>query len=162
MTEYHTWDSLSEYTFPVDVQISRGEPLFPRIDLASLIVEEKPVVEEVKEPEYEPLKEEISIDDFAKIDLRTATVLACEKVPKSSKLLKFRLKVGAEERTVVSGVAKHYEPEQLVGKNMVLIANLKPVTIFGIESQGMLLYAELDGKLEAIEAPTVKGGATVK
>ncbi|MBQ9991951.1 MAG: methionine--tRNA ligase [Firmicutes bacterium] len=162
MAEYHTWESLKEYTFPVDVQIARGEPLFPRIDLASLIIEEKPVVEEVKEPEYEPIKEEISIDDFAKVDLRTATVLACEKVPKSSKLLKFRLKVGAEERTVVSGVAKHYEPEQLVGKNMVLIANLKPVTIFGIESQGMLLYAELDGKLEAIEAPTVKGGATVK
>lgn len=162
MAEYHTWESLREYTFPVDVQIARGEPLFPRIDLASLIIEEKPVVEEVKEPEYEPIKEEISIDDFAKVDLRTATVLACEKVPKSSKLLKFRLKVGAEERTVVSGVAKHYEPEQLVGKNMVLIANLKPVTIFGIESQGMLLYAELDGKLEAIEAPTVKGGATVK
>lgn len=164
MEEYHTWDSLATHTFPIDTEIARGEAIFPRIDLEALKApaEVKPALAPVEEPKYEPLKAEIGIEDFERMDLRIATVLACEKVPKSNKLLKFRLQVGSEERTVVSGVAKHYQPEQLVGKNMVLIANLKPVTIFGIESQGMLLYAQHDGKLEAVEAPCLKGGSIVK
>ena len=81
------------------------------------------------------------IDDFAKIELRAAKVLACERVPKADKLLKLTLDVGAEQRTVVSGIAGAYAPEQLVGKTVIYLANLKPAKIRGVVSQGMILAA---------------------
>jgi len=84
----------------------------------------------------------ISIDDFAKVQLKLAKVLAAEKVEKSDKLLKLRLKVGDSERTVVSGIAKHYTPEDMVGKTVVIVANLKPAKLRGIMSEGMILCAE--------------------
>jgi methionyl-tRNA synthetase len=84
----------------------------------------------------------ISIDDFARIDLRIAEVVACEAVPKADKLLKLTVKLGDETRTVVSGIRKWYEPEALVGRKVVLVANLKPAKLRGIESQGMILAAE--------------------
>lgn len=84
----------------------------------------------------------ISIDDFARIDLRIAEVVACEAVPKADKLLKLTVKLGEETRTVVSGIRKWYEPEALVGRKVVLVANLKPAKLRGIESQGMILAAE--------------------
>ena len=90
-------------------------------------------------------KAQITYDDFAKLDLRVAEVLDCVKVPKADKLLQFTLKVGDETRTVLSGIAKFYEnPEALIGKKLVLIANLAPKKIRGIESHGMLLSAALD------------------
>jgi methionyl-tRNA synthetase len=84
---------------------------------------------------------EIAIDDFAKIDLRVAKVLACERVPKADKLLNLTLDVGAEQRTVVSGIALAYSPEQMVGKTVIYLANLKPAKIRGVISQGMILAA---------------------
>jgi len=84
---------------------------------------------------------EIAIDDFAKIDLRVAKVVACERVPKSDKLLKLTLDVGAEPRTVVSGIAAAYQPEQMVGRTVIYLANLKPAKIRGVLSQGMILAA---------------------
>jgi methionyl-tRNA synthetase len=93
-------------------------------------------------------KPEVTYDDFAKLDLRVATVVACEKVEKADKLLKLTLKVGEEERTVVSGIALHFTPEEVVGKQVLLLANLAPRKMRGIESQGMILMAEdADGKL---------------
>ena len=93
-------------------------------------------------------KPEVTYDDFAKLDLRVATVVACEKVEKADKLLKLTLKVGEEERTVVSGIALHFSPEEVVGKQVLLLANLAPRKMRGIESQGMILMAEdADGKL---------------
>lgn len=93
-------------------------------------------------------KPEVTYDDFAKLDLRVATVLACEKVEKADKLLKLTLEVGAETRTVVSGIALHFQPEEVVGKQVLLLANLAPRKMRGIESQGMILMAEdADGKL---------------
>ena len=83
----------------------------------------------------------ITIDDFAKIDLRVAVVLAAERVPKTEKLLKLDLDLGSEKRTIVSGIAEFYEPEALVGKRIVVVANLKPARIRGVESRGMLLAA---------------------
>jgi methionyl-tRNA synthetase len=83
----------------------------------------------------------ITIDDFAKVDLRVAVVLAAERVPKTEKLLKLDLDLGSEQRTIVSGIAEFYEPEALVGKRIVIIANLKPARIRGVESRGMLLAA---------------------
>jgi len=93
-------------------------------------------------------KPEVTYDDFAKLDLRAATVMACEKVEKADKLLKLTLEVGAETRTVVSGIALHFSPEEVVGKQVLLLANLAPRKMRGIESQGMILMAEdADGKL---------------
>jgi methionyl-tRNA synthetase len=84
---------------------------------------------------------EIAIDDFAKVDLRVAKVVACERVPKADKLLKLTLDVGAEQRTVVSGIAAAYQPDQLIGRTVIYLANLKPAKIRGVLSQGMILAA---------------------
>jgi methionyl-tRNA synthetase len=88
-----------------------------------------------------PQSEIITIDDFAKIDLRVAVVLAAERVPKTDKLLKLELDLGYEQRTIVSGIAAFYEPESLVGRRIVIVANLKPAKLRGVESRGMLLAA---------------------
>jgi methionyl-tRNA synthetase len=103
---------------------------------------------EVLAVEDAPAKPEVTYDDFAKLDLRVAEVIACEKVEKADKLLKLTLKVGEEERMVVSGIALHFTPEEVVGKQVLLLANLAPRKMRGIESQGMILMAEdADGKL---------------
>jgi methionyl-tRNA synthetase len=97
-------------------------------------------------------KPEIQYDDFAKLDLKAATVIACEKVPKADKLLKLQVDLGHEKRTIVSGIAQHYTPEQMVGKQVVVVTNLAPRKMKGIESQGMILTAEdADGKLQLLK-----------
>ena len=101
------------------------------------------------------------IFDFAKLDLRVADVLSCERVPKSEKLLKFVLKVGEEERLILSGIAKYYEPEQLVGKKVIIIANLKPRKMMGIESKGMILSASFADDLELLTVEKMIAGATI-
>lgn len=97
---------------------------------------------------------QVGIDDFAKLDLRVARVIECEKVEKSEKLLKLKLDIGIETRQVVSGIAKFYKPEELIGKNVIMIANLKPAKLMGIESQGMILAA-VYGKDEKLAVVTV-------
>ena len=95
-----------------------------------------------------PGKEPITFDDFSRIDIRTATILEAEKVPKTTKLLKLKIDTGLDIRTIVSGIAEYYEPEAIIGKQISIIANLEPRKIKGIESQGMILMAEdNDGKL---------------
>ena len=89
----------------------------------------------------------ITVDDFGKIDLRVALVLAAEAVPKSRKLLKLRVSLGAEERTVLAGIAEHYAPADLVGKKVVVVANLQPAKLMGVESQGMILAGSEEGAL---------------
>ena len=111
-----------------------------------------------------PGKSSVSFDDFSKIDIRTATILEAEKVPKTTKLLKLKIDTGLDVRTIVSGIAEHYEPEAIIGKQISIIANLEPRKIKGIESQGMILMAEdKDGKL-VIVSPTkqVSNGSTIK
>lgn len=106
---------------------------------------------------------QISIDEFMKIQLKTATVLAAERVPKSEKLLKLRVSLGTEERQIVAGIGKKYEPESLVGKTIVIVANLKPAKLMGIESQGMVLAAgdsEVRGLVTILEE--VDPGTKVK
>ena len=107
---------------------------------------------------------EITIDDFAKIQFKTALVTECVKVEKSKKLLKLTLKVGDEVRTVASGIAEYYTPEEMVGKKVVLVYNLKPAKLCGVESQGMILCAEADGRVKVVspEDPTLPDGATVR
>jgi methionyl-tRNA synthetase len=110
-----------------------------------------------------PMKEEIQFDDFTKIDLRTATILTAEKVEKADKLLKFSVDTGVDVRTVVSGVAESFTPEECVGKQVMILLNLAPRKIRGIESQGMLLLTtKPDGKLSFVTPDeTVENGIEI-
>lgn len=136
------------------IKVNKGESLFPRIDIKAL--EEAEVEDNNKkeavaqenapvqaEPATQPAEEKnyITIEEFAKMDLRIAEVIACEKMPKADKLLILKVKLGEEERTVVSGIAQHYSPEDLVGKKVILVANLKPSKLRGVVSEGMILAA---------------------
>lgn len=131
---------------PLDVTVKKGEVLFPRIDvdkeieeLNALIAKNQP--KETAKPKIEGLAQ-IGIDDFAKVELRAAKILACETVKKSKKLLKLTLDDGEGERTVASGISQYYKPDELVGKTIVLVANLKPAKLCGVESNGMILAAD--------------------
>jgi methionyl-tRNA synthetase len=119
---------------PAGAALSRGESLFPRVnpDKQTPPAPKKPAVE---------LKPEIEYDEFAKVDLRVAKILAAEAVPKSSKLVKLRIDIG-EERTIVAGIGKDYQPDELVGKSIIVVANLKPAKLMGVESHGMLLATD--------------------
>jgi len=128
--------------------VGEATPLFQRIDEAKFMAEieaAKKAAEEAAEKANKPAVEkpegvvQIGIDDFMNVDLRTAEIKACEKVPKAKKLLKLTIDIGWEERTVVSGIAKFYTPEQLVGKKIIVVSNLKPAVLCGIESNGMIL-----------------------
>ena len=133
---------------PANVTVHRGETLFPRIDaqkeLAELEAEENaaktPAAEEKKEEKEEiVLEPEIGIEDFGKVELRVAKILSCEKVPKAKKLYKIQLDDGMGGRQIVSGIAQYYTPEELIGKKIIVVANLKPAKLCGVESNGMLL-----------------------
>ena len=151
-----TWDSLKCWgALPAGIKVCKGEALFPRIDVGKELEilnpgekeEAKQEKKDQKAEKKEKKKEEkipegcIGFGDFEKVKMRVARVVECERVEKSDKLLKFRLSLGDEERTVLSGIAKFHNPEDLIGKKLVLLANLAPRKIMGIESQGMLLSA---------------------
>ncbi|WP_238903254.1 methionine--tRNA ligase [Clostridium sp. YIM B02506] len=148
-TEVTTWNSLSAFDgTAAGAKVVKGNNLFPRIDVEAKLKElealkPQPVVEEVKET-MKPIKEEITIEDFEKVDLRVVKVLSAEAIKGAKKLLKLKVDLNGEERQVVSGIAKYYKPEDLVGKYVVLVANLKPVKLRGELSQGMLLAASSD------------------
>lgn len=147
-----SWSSLENFgLLPVGAQVKKGEALFPRIDMEKELAElegapavQPEKVEKEPEPEAEETAE-ISYDDFAKVQLKTGKVLACEAVQGADKLLQFTVQMGGETRTILSGIRKWYgEPEKLVGKTVVVVANLKPRKIRGIVSHGMLLSAASD------------------
>lgn len=145
------WESLECFgmTKP-GVKVGAAEPLFVRLDPEKKLVElEAELAPQPKEEKVEiaPFKENVTIDDFGKLDIRVGKVVVCEKVPKSSKLLRFELEVGSERRQILSGIAKYYKPEDLIGKNVLFIANFPPRKMMGYESNGMILSAEHDGKL---------------
>jgi len=147
--------------------IRKGDPIFPRIDLSAYSDDQKQDVtiqtEAQENTDMAPQKEEITIDEFSKVDLRVVKVLRAEKVEKADKLLKLEVEIGGEIRTVISGIAKHYKPEDLVGKKVVLVANLKPVKLRGIVSQGMILAASDGELLEVLSlSGEVPSGAQVK
>lgn len=139
------YESAAEFGgFGDTVSVKRGETLFPRIDIAKELVdlenEQKAAVAPKEEPKEEiVLEPEITIDDFTKVELRVAKVVACEKVPKAKKLLKIQLDDGMGGRQIVSGIAQYYEPEELIGKKIIVVANLKPAKLCGVDSNGMLL-----------------------
>lgn len=144
-----SWESLAEFgKTKSGVKVGAAEPLFARIDAEQKLKElEDELMPKEEKIEIEPYKENVTIDDFDKLDIRVGKVVVCEKVPKSSKLLRFELEVGSERRQILSGIAKYYEPEDLIGKNVLFIANFPPRKMMGYESNGMILSAEYDGKL---------------
>ena len=156
---------------PVGIQINKPEQLFPRIEIEEEKPEAKKEVKENKKAKKEEQKAPekakeneygmIVIEDFSKIDLRVVEILAAEPVPKTDKLMKIQVSLGDEERTVVSGIAKHYKPEDLIGKHVVLVANLKPAKLRGVMSHGMLLAASKGDELQIVET-TMPVGSKVK
>lgn len=142
------WGGIADGT-----HINKGPQLFPRIEIEKDEEAPAPKKAEKKQPKKEEKKEEkkkaISIDDFFKTDLRVAEILTAEKVEKSKKLIKMTVSLGdGETRTVVSGISEYYQPEELIGKHVIFVSNLKPAKLMGIESQGMILAASKDGSLK--------------
>jgi len=176
--KFLAWDTIETFgnTIPANIKVvEKGIPIFPRLENE---VEIAYIREEmrgsVKTPQEEESKKatatdenpeipEITIDDFMKVDLRVATVTACETVPKAEKLLKLQVDLGYEQRQVVSGIAKFYTPDDLIGQKVIVVANLKPVKLRGELSQGMILAGEKDGilKLASVD-PELENGAKVK
>lgn len=172
--ELKTWESLASFeSIPNGTKVSKGNPLFPRLEIADEVEfirgkmgGSNPVVEEKQEVKQEEKPEEIdeiAIDDFMKIDLRVAEVIQAEPIKKADKLLKLQLDLGYEKRQVVSGIAQYYKPEELVGRKVICITNLKPVKLRGELSQGMILAGSKDGSLSlATVDQTLPNGSKVK
>lgn len=143
-----TYENAGKFgVLPADVTVHRGDILFPRIDVDKEIDELNKLIggnapAEEKKIEVQPVLPQIGIEDFAKCDLRVAKVVACEKVKKAKKLLCLQLDDGMGGRQVVSGIAQWYKPEDLIGKKIIVVANLKPVTLCGVESNGMICAAD--------------------
>ena len=163
-----TYEALGSFgVLPQNVTVHKGAILFPRIDIDKEIEELNAIIEKnmaeakahlsdsEKAEEFVPaqLAEEIGIDDFAKADLRVALVKSCEKVKKSKKLLCLQLDDGFGGRQVVSGIAEWYKPEDLIGKKVIIVANLKPAKLCGVESQGMILAADTPEGAAAVVFP---------
>lgn len=166
----HSWESLNEFgQIPAGTKVKKGDPIFPRLDFDKEVayIQDQMKANVPKEEKREDVKEEqlpqISIDDFAKIDLRVAKVTHCEPVKKADKLLKLQLDLGYEKRQVVSGIAEYYKPDDLIGRKVIVITNLKPVKLRGEISEGMILAGEKDGVLSlATVAESLPIGAKVK
>lgn len=153
-----SWNDLGSIDLlPVGHQLSEPELLFDKIEDEVIEAQVQKLLDTKKENEManqkaNPIRETIAFDDFTKLDIRVGTVLDCQKVPKADKLLQFKIDDGLGGRTIVSGIAQHYKPEELIGKQVCFIANLAPRMLKGIESQGMILSAEnADGKLAIIQ-----------
>jgi len=139
VTESLEWEDAKIFgLLKAGTKVKKGENLFPRIDTKP---KEGKKVENKKEEIVEEKQDYITIDDFDKVQLKVAKVLEAEKVEKSDKLLKLKVSLGTEERQIVAGIQKYYQPSELVGKKLVIVANLKPVKLRGIESQGMVIAA---------------------
>jgi methionyl-tRNA synthetase len=166
-----SWQGLAVHTLPVGGSLGSADPLFPRVEDTTIarqtaaasataasgnpMSNTSPLPPDQPNPGAAPdapaaaatvdAGERISIDDFMRVDLRVARILTAERVPKSKKLVKLTIDVGSEQRTLVAGIAEAYEPDALVGRTIVVVANLKPATIMGIQSNGMVLAGSPDG-----------------
>lgn len=164
------WNNLGNFNIlNAEHQLNQAELLFEKIEDEVIEAQVQKLLDTKKANElnnYKPntVKETIAFDDFLKFDIRVGTVLACQKVPKSDKLLEFKIDDGMGGRTIVSGIAEHYKPEDLLGKQVCFVANLAPRKLKGVESQGMILSAEnADGRLVVINPLSeVMAGSEVK
>ncbi|MEC7839469.1 MAG: methionine--tRNA ligase [Chlamydiota bacterium] len=164
----NSWERLKKMELSPGASLAKPEILFRKIEddeINQELENLKKMTETAKsekEPTYEKLKENVDFSDFQKLDLRVGTVLESTKVPKSKKLLKLIVDLGFEKRTVLSGISQHYEPEALVGKKVVVVANLKPAKIMGIESEGMILAGSYDSNLELAGISELPAGSVVR
>ena len=164
------WEKLGETNLlPPRHKVNKPELLFEKIEDAVIDAQLQKLADTKKANEMAvakaaPAKENIEFDDFAKMDIRTGTVIECEKVAKTKKLLKLKIDTGIDQRTVVSGIAEYYQPEELIGKQVSILVNLAPKELRGIESQGMILCAEnADGSLSIVSPDKkVKPGSEIK
>lgn len=154
------WEDAKEFEMMYQEKVKKGKPLFPRIDVEKEL-EELEKIKESNEIDDDniplELKPEIVYDDFDKIDLRVGEIIKAEKHPKADKLLVFQVKMGTEKRQIISGVAEHFAPEEMVGKKVAVVANLKPRKLRGLESKGMILFADNGDKLELVETDSKDG-----
>jgi methionyl-tRNA synthetase len=164
-----TWESLATFgLLPCDSVITKGDVLFPRIDMEKELAEleaakPQPAQEKKEEKENVVTLAQIGIEDFAKVELKVAKITACEPIKKAKKLLKLTLDDGSgTPRTVASGIALYYTPEQLIGHNVIVVANLKPATLCGVESQGMILAADNGDTVTVLFADDVTPGSKVR
>ncbi len=144
------WEDAFVFEMMQGEQVKKGKAIFPRLDIEKELAELEAMKNEGKEENIPlELKDEIEYDDFDKMDFRVGTILSAEKHPKADKLLVFQVKMGTETRQIISGVAQYFKPEECVGKKVVVVANLKPRKLRGLESKGMILFAdnEVDGKV---------------
>ena len=160
--ELTNWESTNTFgLIGENTKVHKGEALFPRLDIEKEVAELEQLfsgnVETKEEVKEETLthKEEITIDDLDKVELRVGKIISCEKHPKADRLLVSQVKLGPETRQIVSGIAKWYKPEEMVGKEVIVVCNLKPVKLRGVESQGMILAAGDDG--DDLLIPTTTG-----
>lgn len=155
------WDNISSELLPAGHAIEKGSILFNKIEDDAIDAQVQKLKDRAGEPQPEKipeLKETAVIDDFAKIDIRSAEVLSAEPIPKSDKLLKVNVDIGLEQRTVLAGVAQQYEPDDLIGKKVLVVSNLKPRKMMGVKSQGMILMSEdPDGNLYLITTDAPPG-----
>ena len=160
LSDGQTWGG-----YPAGTKVCKGNALFPRYDLKEEIAEDEAAKKAAQAcpAAQEPTKPEISIDDFGAVDLRVGKVVACDKIPKAKKLLKLQIDLGTETRQVVSGISQYYEPQDLVGKSVVVVTNLKPVKLCGVESKGMILAAsDGSGNLQVVFADGMAPGSRVR
>ncbi len=165
-----TYENADKFgALPADVTVKKGEALFPRIDVDKEIEELNSIIKNnsAEDEATQKLREEIEgvaqigIDDFCKVDLRVAEIKACEPIKKAKKLLKLTVFDGANERTVASGIANFYKPEELVGKKIILVSNLKPAKLCGVESCGMILAATCGEDVKVIFVDDMPAGSKI-
>lgn len=159
------WQEVVELDLQVGTKLPKPSILFQKVEDHVIDQEIEKLnalhAASVQEPPFDPLKEMISIDEFDKVDLRVGKIVTAEKVEKSKKLLKLQIDIGFETRQVVSGISQHYTPQELVGKKIVLVANLKPAKLMGIESQGMVLAGSIDKQLELAAVQDLPAGTVL-
>lgn len=165
-----TYENTDKFgVLPLDVTVKKGEALFPRIDVEKEIEELNAIIKnnEQVDEKTAKLKEEIEgvaqigIDDFCKVDLRVAEIKACEPIKKAKKLLKLTVFDGVKERTVASGIAKYYTPDELIGRKIILVSNLKPAKLCGVESCGMILAATCGEDVKVIFVDDMEAGSKI-
>ena len=169
--ELYEFDSVKQYgvlTAPI-VVIDKPQPIFPRLDSDAEIDYIKQSMQPEKAPEVSeeteevPSKPQIDIKDFDKVEIKAATITDAEQVKKSDKLLKIQVDLDSEQRQIVSGIAKYYQPEDIIGKKVAVVTNLKPAKLMGRKSEGMILSAEKDGVLTLVSLPNaIPNGAIIK
>lgn len=159
------WRKIMDEKIPTDKEFPQPETLFKKVEDALIQKEEEELHKALEkvQVDVEPPKEEITIDEFQKVDLRVGTILAVEPVPKSKKLLKLTIDLGFAKRTILSGISQFYEdPQVLVNKKVVVVANLKPAKLMGLESQGMVIVANLEKGIEMLHLEQAQPGDIVR